>query len=284
MSAHAAFEQVVPFPVVRAVNEHTAVGRGRSRPLIVRADDGHDYVIKLRAAPKTARRLIAEVIAGQIAAALDIAQPPMTLVAIDPDLPAINLPPEKETELRESVGTVFGSRVIDKVTTLRRAADCPIGPEDAANIVWFDSLVMNNDRRWRNPNILVRQSEYWVIDNDSAFQLHHKWAEPGRWKDYDYTPVSGSTWWPRIDHVLLPWASSLAAAGERLAPLVSDALMARSVRGVPPGWYEQAFPEGSPVEPWLMYEATMSGRLRARNDFEALADIARVEGTCLERS
>ena len=270
-------------PVVAALEVHTAVGRGRSRPLIVHADDGHDYVIKLRAIPKTARRLIAEVIAGKIAAGLGIPQPPMALVSIDPDLPAIDLLPEKEDELRESAGYVFGSRVIDKVNTLRRTADCPIPPDDAARIVWFDSLVMNADRKWRNPNILIGNDRYWVIDNDSAFHLHHKWADPGRWKEFSYSPSSGLQWWQKVDHVLLPWASSIADAGNRLAPLVDDELIADAIDSVPSEWFGQAFPDGSVIEPWRMYEATISWRLRARRDFEALADVARFEGICRER-
>ncbi|MBX3070605.1 MAG: hypothetical protein KF883_08935 [Thermomicrobiales bacterium] len=276
--------QTAALAVVRALEVHSAVGRGRSRPLIVRAEDEHDYVIKLRATPKTARRLIAEVIAWQIAAALEIPQPPMALVTIDPDLPAIDLLAEKEEELRGSAGSVFGSRVIPKVTTLRRAADCPIAPDDAARIVWFDSLVMNIDRKWRNPNILVQGTDYWMIDNDSAFNLHHKWAERWRWPEYCYTPVSGRTWWSRVDHVLLPWASSIADAGDRLAPRVSESLIERALQQVPPEWYEQAFPDGSLIEPQLMYETTLTGRLRARRDFETLADAARMDGTCLERS
>ncbi len=273
----------LPVPVVRALEVHTAVGRGRSRPVIARADDGFDYVIKLRSIPKTTRRLIAELIAGQIAGALGIPQPPMALVLIESDLAVLDMHPEKTEEIRESVGLVFGSRVVDEVTTLRRTGDCPIPPDAAARIVWFDSLVLNADRKWRNPNILVNDDEYWVIDNDSAFNPHHKWAEPRLWKDYGYSPVSGLQWWPKADHVLLPWASSISVAGDSLAPLVSDEVIKAAVGCVPEAWLVQGFPDGCVIEPRLMYESTLKWRLHTRKDFEHLADVARYEGTCFER-
>lgn len=270
-------------PVVRAVQVHSAVAKGRSRPLVIECDDGHRYVVKLRGSAKTSRRLIAEVISGRIAAVLGIPQPEHALVVIQPDLPPGDVEGEKLQELRLSTGLVFGSRWMEGVSPLRRAADAPLSPADSARIVWFDSLILNNDRKWRNTNILMQQDRYWLIDNDSAFHFHHRWADPMRWHDHAFSPISGLVWWKSIEHVLLPWASSISAIGDRLARTIDAAVFEEAAMQVPGEWFAQGFPEGSAIEPALMYQAFLTNRLARRKDWEALADVARFEGTCLER-
>lgn len=268
---------------VRALDVHTAVGKGRSRPLIVRADDGYDYVVKMRIDPKTARFHIAELLAWQIGAVMGISQPRIALVLIEPDVPTIELEAAKDVELRSSEGYVFGSRMIQGAMPMRRARDSPVPPDAAADIIWFDSLLLNSDRKWRNPNILVTDVGYYVIDNDSAFHPHHRWAKRARWSSYGYSPISGLTWWSKVDHVLLPWASSIADAGNRLAPLVTESVIQRAIDNVPSAWFRQGFPDGSVIEPERMYEALLINRLQVRRDFEALADIERFSGICVER-
>ncbi len=275
---------VAPLPVVEGVRVQSALGRGRSRPLVIEGADGNRYVVKLRASPKTARRLIAEVIAGQIAKAIGIRQPPMALIQIDREIEATELLDEKEEELRASEGLVFGSLEITGAASMRRTIDPTISPDTAADIVWFDAFVINADRKWRNPNILAKKNGYWVIDNDSAFHLHHKWAEPERRKKYQFSPISGTTWWSTTEHVLLPWASSIAAAGERLAAIVDDAVIEAAVASVPKEWFDEGFPDGSTMEPAEAYVEFLRTRLSLRADFEALADEARHHGYCRERA
>ncbi|MGD9712640.1 MAG: HipA family kinase, partial [Thermomicrobiales bacterium] len=193
------------------------------------------------------------------------------------------LDPEKQEDMHASQGLVFGSLEIPGISSLRRGSDPPITPREAAAIVWFDSLVVNADRKWRNPNILTRANEFWVIDNDSAFHLHHRWADPARRSAYQVSPIDGTTWWAKIEHVLLPWASSIAEAGDELAGRLDATIIANAVDAVPELWFAEGFPDGCTMPPPDAYREFLLHRLTLRRDFEALADHFRLNGTCAER-
>ena len=61
-----------------------------------------------------------------------------------------------------------------------------VDPDEAARVLWFDALVENVDRSWRNPNLLrwptsfprhsARPSELWCIDHGACLYFHHSWA------------------------------------------------------------------------------------------------------------
>ncbi len=40
--------------------------------------------------------------------------------------------------------------------------------EFASRLLWFDALVQNPDRTWRNPNLLVWHRDIWLIDHGAA--------------------------------------------------------------------------------------------------------------------
>ncbi|CAN5474647.1 hypothetical protein BH23CHL4_BH23CHL4_22760 [soil metagenome] len=186
---------VAPLSTLKALRVQSAVGRGRSRPLIVEAEDGRSYVAKINHSDKTARRLIAEVIAWHIANLLGLPQPGVALLEIARDIDSPELTPEKRAELDAARGPAFGSLQLPDAVSLRRKRDHVLDPYLAAAIIWFDSLVLNHDRKERNPNILVMGEQIWMIDNDSVLALHHRWADSQRQGAYAMCPDSGLTWW-----------------------------------------------------------------------------------------
>ena len=67
-----------------------------------------------------------------------------------------------------------------------------------------------------------------MIDHGAALFFHHQW---------DLRDAAASKAYPTAaDHVLLPVASSLTAAHERLAPLVTRALLDNVLSRVPDEW------------------------------------------------
>ena len=57
------------------------------------------------------------------------------------------------------------------------------GRDFASQVLWFDALVHNVDRTWRNPNLLVWHRDIWLIDHGAALYFHHNWpgtADPKR--------------------------------------------------------------------------------------------------------
>jgi len=274
---------IAPLLTLRALRVQSAMGRGRSRPLIVEAEDGETYVAKLSHTDRTARRLTVEVIAGQIAKVLGLPQPAMALLVIDPAIDAPDLTPEKRAELDVARGPAFGSQMLPGAVSLRRKGDFVLDPRLAAEIVWFDSLVVNHDRKERNPNILVSDQQAWMIDNDSAMALHHRWCEPSRQDAYAICPDCGLMWWDPKDHVLLPLAGSVEEAGDQLAPRLSPELI-ETIAGQPPEpWIQAGFPPGGPIDARQMYVEFLVHRLSLRKDFERHADHLRIHGVCAAR-
>ena len=184
-----------PLRTLRVIRIESAVGRGRSRPLIVEAENGQSYVAKLNHTDKTARRLIVEVIAGQIALILGLPQPEIVLLEIDPAVDAPELPQPDREVLDSARGPAFGSQLVPGAKSLRRRRDLVIDPDLAAEIIWFDSLVLNADRKARNPNLLVTGEQIWLIDNDSALRVHHRWANPAHGL-FSLCPENGMLWDP----------------------------------------------------------------------------------------
>ncbi|MBI5104513.1 MAG: aminotransferase class I and II, partial [Solirubrobacterales bacterium] len=89
--------------------------------------------------------------------------------------------------------------------------------------------VTNVDRTPRNPNLLVWHDRLWLIDHGAALYRHH---------DQDAWPSDAARRpFPQIrDHVLLPFAGSVAEAGERLAPRLDEATLEAIVGAVPESW------------------------------------------------
>jgi len=113
--------------------------------------------------------------------------------------------------------------------TFNAAVDRVTDADWAATVVWLDALVTNPDRSPKNPNLLVWHGRTWLIDHGASLYIHHTWRDPGGHARRAHAE--------RIaDHVLLPYASSVAAADERLAPLVIGELLERLVEAVPDDW------------------------------------------------
>ena len=82
--------------------------------------------------------------------------------------------------------------------------------EFASELLWFDALIQNVDRTWRNPNLLVWHGDIWLIDHGAALYFHHDWPRADPAKPFDAS-----------QHVLRDRATRLAEAHGKLAPLVT---------------------------------------------------------------
>ena len=50
-----------------------------------------------------------------------------------------------------------------------------VDPALAGRVLWFDALVGNVDRSWRNPNMLFWHGGLQLIDHGAALTFHHHW-------------------------------------------------------------------------------------------------------------
>ncbi len=94
--------------------------------------------------------------------------------------------PEVQQLLKSSGGTNLGTDFLSGALGFDPLA-FEVSPEEAGRIVWFDALVNNVDRSWRNPNLLRRRGELWLIDHGATMIWHHNWpgAETSAARPYD---------------------------------------------------------------------------------------------------
>jgi hypothetical protein len=214
------------------VLEHVTVTRyvtplreGGSLPAIVEADNLGTYVMKFRGAGQGPLALVAEIIAGELARRLGLRVPELVLAGLDPRIAVSEPDPEIQDLLRASEGMNLGVDFLPGSFGFE-----PLGwtaePEFASQVLWFDALVQNVDRTWRNPNLLVWHRNIWLIDHGAALYFHHNWptADPKR-------PFDAS------EHVLRDRATTLGQAHELLAPQVTPDLLRDVTALVPPAWF-----------------------------------------------
>ena len=204
----------------------TPLREGGSLPGLVEADNLGTYVLKFRGAGHGPLALVAEIIAGQLARGLGLRTPELALAWLDPRIAASEPDQEIQDLLRASEGL---NLAVDFLPG--SAGFDPLGwtadEGFASELLWFDALIQNVDRTWRNPNLLVWHGNIWLIDHGAALYFQHDWsrqADPA--KPFDAR-----------QHVLRDRATKLEQAHARLAPLVTGALLDEVTVDVPGEWF-----------------------------------------------
>ena len=216
---------------VTATRYVTPLREGGSMPALVEADDEGLYVVKLRGAGQGPKALAAEIIAGELARALELPVPELVYVDLDPHLPDAEPDPEIQELLAGSAGLNVGMDFLPGSLPYTPAGELQIDPGLAARIVWLDALTENVDRTARNVNLLIWHREPWLIDHGAALYRQHAGFSSGT-PQGEFEAIA--------DHVLLPIASSIAAADAELAPKVDRPLLDRVTGMVPEDWLQGA--------------------------------------------
>ncbi len=199
---------------------------GGSLPGLIEADDLGTYVLKFTGAGQGRKTLVAEVVCGELARRLGLRVPRLVTVELDPVLGLGEPDQEVQQLLKSSGGTNLGMDFLSGALGFDPLA-FEVSPEEAGRIVWFDALVNNVDRSWRNPNLLRRRDGLWLIDHGATMIWHHNWpgAEASAARPYDAS-----------DHALARFAPDVAAAAAELAPLVTRELLDEVAADVPDEW------------------------------------------------
>jgi hypothetical protein len=235
-------------PVV-ATRYVTPLREGGSLPGLMEADDLGTYVVKFTGAGQGAKALVAEVICTSLARTLGLPVAELVTVEVDPVLAANEPDEEVQDLLRASPGRNLG------IDFLPGALDLDVGAFDiepglAGRVLWFDALIGNVDRTWRNPNMLFWHGAPYLIDHGAALTFHHAWTSPVR--PYD----AG-------EHALIGCAPDLDAADAALATQVNDAALTAAVADIPDEWLTDAPPD----ELRRRYVDALLARLDARSQW-----------------
>ncbi len=234
---------------------------GGSLPGLVEADDDGLYVMKFRGAGQGPAALVAEVAAGELARGVGLLVPELVIAELEPELARA----EPDIEIQEladaSVGDNLGVDFLPGALPFTPAAVISMDPALAADLVWFDALVMNVDRTPRNPNLLVWHGRTWLIDHGASFYRQHGPAP---------LAASARAQFPSIgEHVALGRAGPIAEADERLAGNAGRAAEA-AIERVPAEWLGERADERR-----ADFLAFLEERLRAPRSFVEEAERAR---------
>jgi hypothetical protein len=240
---------------VTATRYVTPLREGGSLPGLVEGDDLGTYVVKFRGAGQGPKALVAEVIAGELARRLGLRVPDLVTVELDPLIARAEPDEEVQDLLRASAGLNLGMDYLPGSLGFDPVA-FPPDPELSARILWFDALVGNVDRSWRNTNLLVWHGDLWLIDHGASLYFHHNWprAAVTITRPYDVT-----------DHVLWRSAKRLRDVNAELQPRVTREMLTEVVALVPDEWLDREdgiadlraayvdtlFARASTVETWL---------------------------------
>ncbi len=206
----------------------TPLREGGSLPAIVEGDDDGLYVLKFRGAGQGAKALIAELVVGKLAQALDLPVPEIVFVDVDANLGRSEPDSEIQALVQASAGLNLALDYLPGSLSYDPLRRPPPDPELASAIVWFDAYTTNVDRTARNTNILIWHRRLWLIDHGAALYVHHTWG--------DYLARSRTPFAAIKDHVLLPYATAIAAADADLRVRLTPELVQRIVALIPDTW------------------------------------------------
>lgn len=243
-------------PEVTAITYVTPLREGGSLPAIMEADDCGTYVVKFRGAGQGPKALVAEVISARLAKVCGLPVPDLVTVVLDPALASGEPDQEIQDLLRASAGLNLGVDFLSGAVDFDATAPTVDG-ELAGRIIWFDALVSNADRSWRNPNMLFWRDQLYLIDHGATLTFQHRWesAASAVTRPYDVS-----------EHALIGCDPEIEAADAALAGLISDEVLAELVADVPLDWLAPEPAIGAdPARLPAAYARQLADRLAARS-------------------
>ena len=212
-------------PVHIATRYVVALREGGSLPGVLDTRDGGLFVVKFRGAGQGARALVAEIIVGCFAHALELDMPEMATIELDEAFGRSERDPEIQDILRDSRGLNVGHRYLEGALNFDPVAD-DVDAEFAARTVWLDALVSNIDRTTKNPNLVWWSRRPWLIDHGAALYFHHNWATVD-------SEMTRQPFAPIRNHVLIHAAEDLDGIDRALAGRLTDSVIDDAVSAVP---------------------------------------------------
>jgi hypothetical protein len=199
--------------------EHVRALRGGSQPRLMRASDGHLYVVKFQDNPQGSRVLANELLASRLAQQLGLPVPQAEILELSPKLAEAMYIETPAGSRRISPGLQVGLRLVispldGRIYDLlpRVYADQIRNKEHFAGVKLFDLWTCNRD---------TRQAVYWKQSQQKKFTVTfidngHCFGGP-EWKlpasiTADTLPSAeeGSYWLAKIDSLLPDFMSQLA--------------------------------------------------------------------------
>jgi hypothetical protein len=213
---------------ISATRYVTPLREGGSLPAIVEADDDGLYVLKFRGAGQGLKALIAELVAGEIARSLGLPVPEIVFMELDPVLGRSEPDFEIQSLIKASAGLNLALDFLPGALAFDPLDARLLEPLLASSIVWFDAYVTNVDRTSRNTNMLWWHRRLMLIDHGASLYFHHVNANYMERSQLSFSTIK--------NHVLLPVASELPEADQRLKAQLTRTTLQNIMDLVPDAW------------------------------------------------
>ena len=222
-------------------------------PALCEADDGFKYVVKLRGAGHGCKALVAELLGGEVARAFKFRVPEAVFVGLDESFGRTEPDEEVQDLMRSSVGLNLGIHFLTGAVTADPVVNTP-DALTASMVVWLDAFLTNVDRTVRNPNMLVRDNELWLIDHGASFIFHHAMTDPVK---------AAMSPFPYIrEHAFLRYASRLDECDKIMRSKITPRTLCKIVGLLPDTWLQPETAGGmTPVRQREMYSTFLTTRL-----------------------
>jgi hypothetical protein len=197
--------------------------------------------------------LVAEVVCGELARAFGLPVPALVTVDVAAELAVGEPDVEVQELLQRSAGRNLGMDYLPGALDFEAGAD-GVDPGLAGRVLWFDALVGNVDRSWRNPNMLFWHGRLQLIDHGAALTFHHNWpgAAAAVTRPYDASA-----------HALLECEPQVPAADADLTALVTRPVLDDVLAQVPDEWLADGEDSADAVR--SRYVDQLLARLAARD-------------------
>lgn len=245
---------------VTAIRYVTPLREGGSLPAIIEADDDGLYVLKFRGAGQGAKALIAELLGGEIARALDLPVPEIVFVELDARLARTEPDPEIQELIKASGGLNLALDYLPGSVMFDPLIETPAS-ELASRIVWFDAFTANVDRTPRNANMLLWHKKLWLIDHGAALFYQHNRE--------NFLANAANPFRQVKDHILLAFAGEIERADAEFSAKLAPEILKQAVALIPGEWLENA------AEDREAYQEFLTRRLAAPREFVKEAIDAR---------
>ncbi|HSP87752.1 MAG TPA: HipA family kinase, partial [Ignavibacteriaceae bacterium] len=207
----------------------TPLREGGSLPAIIEADDDGLYVLKFRGAGQGPRSLIAELISGEIARAINLPVPEIVFVELDVELARTEPDPEIQDLIRASSGLNLALDYLPGAVMFNPVAD-NIDKKLTSLIVWLDAFTANVDRTIRNTNMLMWHRNLYLIDHGASLYFHHNWE--------NFIERSNDSFPLIKNHVLLQSADFLKEVDNEISEKITTDLIKSIVNNIPDIWID----------------------------------------------
>lgn len=177
-------------PIVTATAFLRELSSGTTKPCLLLCEDNDgssaEYVTKFRSSVRNNEAgLCFECFAVLLARLLNVPTPEAAIVTIDPGFAELVSAhnPAVGARMSASIGLNFGSRYLTGYATLPADQSLPqAARQTATDIIAFDALLENVDRRRTNPNLLVQGSNVRAFDHELSFGfiydfMQRSWAD-----------------------------------------------------------------------------------------------------------